>query len=856
MPNIWTTDDYVYQSTVSGVNVYDNETEEMLWLVGYAAGVNSVWADSTYLYIGTTNSGIYRCSVSTISGVQDTHQYLSEPDITNNLINYVHGADKYICVSTVSGVDHINMNTTARSYTDLDYGSSKCHQTSTGRFYYLQNDYMPSGWAYRRKIKLSQPTIKNDIIYVELNYGANIFPKGNSLLHSGSAYPHYANNNGGSPSNMSDGDLETYCQGMTYLAVDFGAENEQVINFMKICVLDEAASDRIYSNNPTIEGSNDSTNGTDGSWDVLATVDDRIWTSPNKFPGYGALFIPLAPITYTSAIGAGIATSGQGDANLVFDGNTNTYINLAGAPNNWVQYEFSEPRTITRLAVRGHGTATGNRSEGATFYGSNTGGFTGEEACIGIAYQSAGLLDSWLYEYVREHNAQPYKFIRAILWPSYAGGCRLSEIDYSTSSRIYNTTAYRWYRLNGFTSHTDLRLSQWELYEGEGLETFDYSKVNIDGSDVRFRQIPPNQSEIYWQGGEPIDAMTEIPHMIDVWTTSGTSFIKTLPAEGTTEFYMYYGNPTAYTAETQSAFTTNYNFEDIEDLSAFNIAPETGDYIGLEAGAMRIQNNNDAWDCGVMANLVMMDRDAFVPNVSGTNPTFSYKVYATQTCNPRIGLYNDKNLFDRTNRDTEISLNKSTSDPEAYGFFLIDDNEVSSDRLYSYPAEYYTWYEVRMEILKSGTFISYRKEGDVAWTDLPYEHSFRANSRRLFPGALNYYSGRIIYLDDISIDLCYYDTSVLYPEEIYDPTVDGVTFVTIYNNTSNWTEGTVGYRYTPNDGVILPDILFNDISVTEGASKYSSSDNLIVLATTGGVIVLEERQNDEENSRFMYYLLE
>jgi len=170
MPNIWTTDDYIYQSTISGVNVYDNETEEMLWLVGYAAGVNSVWADDTYIYMGTTNSGVYRCSITTMSGAQDTHQYISEPNITNNIINYLHGADKFLCVSTVSGVDHINMDTSARSYTDLDYGSSKCLQTSPGRFYYFQNDDFPSGWQYKRKITLPQPTVKNDTVYIELPY--------------------------------------------------------------------------------------------------------------------------------------------------------------------------------------------------------------------------------------------------------------------------------------------------------------------------------------------------------------------------------------------------------------------------------------------------------------------------------------------------------------------------------------------------------------------------------------------------------------------------------------------------------------------------------------------------------------
>jgi len=1034
MPNIWSTEDYIYQSTLSGVNVYDSETEAMIWLVGYAAGVNSVWADDTYVYLGTTDSGVYRCTISTISGVQDTHQYLSEPDITNNVVNYVHGADDYICVSTVSGVDHINMDTSARSYTDLDYGSSKCFQTSTGRFYYLQDDDMPSNWQYRRTVKLPQPTIKNDTVYVELPYstydnqgygvpasgvgnpyetyldlntnkvykkdlitysatvftndancsaaenssnahkalppntdswgdwntpdsswyydfgpgsgtavcrveikpgsltstgygydptqiaGSNdginyivlheqsttpakvlhtldfenatpyryirlrststvnilimelyaykalvydwqetedykVFPAGESLLHGGEVYTHYANNSGGDPSNMSDGDLTTYCQGMTYLAVDFGAGNEKVVHFMKLCATDANASNRIITDTPDIEGSNDSTDGSDGTWDSLGTIGTTEWKSPNKYPGYCPIFIRVSTTTWSLATSYGVATtwSGNGDASIVFDDDTNTYIDLGQPPTNWLQYEFEEPKYVDRIGFRSLYSSSDQAPRSILFYGSNTGEFSGEE--VMIMGSGGSPIQSWRYLYPRKQALRRFKFIRAVSIPG-ATGNRIAELRYHTRQDSYDYTPYRWYRLSGMTANDNLKLAQWELYESSNLNSFDYSKVNPDGSDIRFKQIPDNSAEMYWQGGDPINNLTDIPHKFEHWTTSGVSYIRTLPPEGTTEFYMYYGNSSAGNSEDINSFTIPYRFDNYDDLYAFNKAPDSSSFITLESNALKIRNDNSAWDCGIMANELMLDRDAFMPSISGSNPRLLFSVSLTQTANSFAGLYRDNETFDRSERDTEVYFYKDSGEPEAYGYLRVTDDQIGTSSLTDYPFEFNTWYDVKIEILKCGSNIFYKKTSDSEWSMVPFEHTCRADVRTLYPGASHYYSTRITYLKDMYVDLSYYDTSILLSEETIDPLVNGIKFIAVYNNTSNWTEATAGHVYIPGDGLILSNVLFNDISVLEGVSRYSSSDNLILLATTGGVIVIEERQNDEENSKFWYYLLE
>lgn len=143
MRNIWTKGFYIYKATSSGIGVYDLATEALVSTAHWNGGINSVWANNTYLFMGTMNSGILWLPISTISGSPNvTNQlliYKSCPDITDNNVNYLHGVGDYLCITTVAGVDHINMVTDDRIYTTIS-GAQKCHQTKSGRFYYCFDD--------------------------------------------------------------------------------------------------------------------------------------------------------------------------------------------------------------------------------------------------------------------------------------------------------------------------------------------------------------------------------------------------------------------------------------------------------------------------------------------------------------------------------------------------------------------------------------------------------------------------------------------------------------------------------------------------------------------------------------------
>lgn len=161
MGNIWTVAPYVYKATTSGLEVYDY-TSEALINYAYPAGANAVWANSQYIYIATTNSGVARCPVNSVSGTMVFSTYKQYPDITANEVLYIHGGGDYLCASTVSGVDRYKVSTDTRISTTVS-GVSKCFQTSVGDYYFVVNpvidiiglDDSVFSWEYCSVITLS-----------------------------------------------------------------------------------------------------------------------------------------------------------------------------------------------------------------------------------------------------------------------------------------------------------------------------------------------------------------------------------------------------------------------------------------------------------------------------------------------------------------------------------------------------------------------------------------------------------------------------------------------------------------------------------------------------------------------------
>lgn len=140
--NIWSINNFIFKSTVSGVDVYDKLTETLSGTINHNADVTSVWANNDYLYIGTTNSGIIRSPMSSISGsvYNDLNIYKIYPDICNDSVNYLHGEGNYLCTATISGVNIFDLITNSGVYTNTSVIADKCHQIEDRTSYYIYDD--------------------------------------------------------------------------------------------------------------------------------------------------------------------------------------------------------------------------------------------------------------------------------------------------------------------------------------------------------------------------------------------------------------------------------------------------------------------------------------------------------------------------------------------------------------------------------------------------------------------------------------------------------------------------------------------------------------------------------------------
>ena len=129
--NVWQVGDYIYHTVSSGIDVYNDNASSIIHHISLA-NPTAVWADESYVYIGTTNSGVYR---STSSG--SASPYKQNPSITSDQTMYLHGSGDNLCVSTRNGVDRFDLQTGDRIYTTVS-GVRKCFQTTSGTVYYIE----------------------------------------------------------------------------------------------------------------------------------------------------------------------------------------------------------------------------------------------------------------------------------------------------------------------------------------------------------------------------------------------------------------------------------------------------------------------------------------------------------------------------------------------------------------------------------------------------------------------------------------------------------------------------------------------------------------------------------------------
>jgi len=98
--------------------------------------------------------------------------------------------------------------------------------------------------------------------------------------------PHYSD--GDNIANVQDGFLTTYAENMTWMAVNVGETLYDSTNIgqFSVAVPDQAAFDVLNGSFPTLQGSDDSTNGIDGTWSNLHTIAPNDWNHSGDYPGF------------------------------------------------------------------------------------------------------------------------------------------------------------------------------------------------------------------------------------------------------------------------------------------------------------------------------------------------------------------------------------------------------------------------------------------------------------------------------------------------------------------------------------------------------------------------------------------
>jgi len=112
--DVWTDSNYIYVATDEGVSVLDKSNRDRVGYHQTSNRVTSVWASSNYLYYTTWGSGLYRVSISNISGdfSASATQFLhtgSTPSLPTDYLYKVRGhSDSAILIGHSKGVSFYN----------------------------------------------------------------------------------------------------------------------------------------------------------------------------------------------------------------------------------------------------------------------------------------------------------------------------------------------------------------------------------------------------------------------------------------------------------------------------------------------------------------------------------------------------------------------------------------------------------------------------------------------------------------------------------------------------------------------------------------------------------------------------
>jgi hypothetical protein len=868
---------YLFNATPYGIVVYDDDLVNLG--VIELLNVSCIGVNSEFLYIGTTNSGIYNYSINLVaSGIFNQYSVFKQNEsITSNFVRYLSCTDDYVLAATESGINRYDLSSDSwyKCYPEKEV--TKCWQATDGSAYYVTMNTEGTFYAYGDLLYKIKLTDKTGPFGNQVNLIFNIEKLGYQGLY-GSGYNLLFFDEEQNPCSFCldkwdfDGNFDVWVDipfsdvDVLYMVLskDVGNQSDPESVFL------------LYD---------DFTDSNSGKWDVIESEDASgnllfngtteiefvdFYNSSSENP----IFLGSPPsttnnwngdCTYMAMIFPIVADSTQrcvftdnnyNDGILSFYYNriiakwdvghteVTKYINVQ--PNTWYHVAMTHERDdidgvyITKLYVDGiySGESQVTIEDTIDTYG--------PESRLVIGYNFIGLISEvQIYDYTLSESE-----IQA-------------KMDYEPAPGDPGLVAY--YKINQGESDV--------IYDYSGNERHS-STVDVIWTGFKYTdsELIQNYSDGYILSSGTVSYPCTIQQKINIYDVLGVSKIYGVllypPEEGV---YWHYGNaentfdihhagdvskyyaPHNQAVIDEGILTVGFDFNNIEFSfkSATNYLVDSWTNSTYSTSNRKLRLFDQGYSSSFTNNL-FVDPDACFSSagaaanaiIDGSN----WSIY--NTSEKPIWWYDFGSEFD-------IVINKIVIKQGSGGYSFNkgkiygSNNNIDFTLLYEFDVDIGYYFIDTYMFLQNTTVYRYIKleytgnEVNIGISDISAYGHYDNNQHLLSLFDV----GRSVSVGIDWVKVIKFGgekIGVAYVEEVPSKIAKRSELNVMYSINSNWTNYNVDYTYYMDDGVYI-----NDIHVTNNTSIYGG--NVIFLANSNGIMCIEEKRGDENNCRTKYY---
>lgn len=161
---VFTKNNYVYAAVQKGIEIFDLTTNASIYIREVPnTRITTIWGNDTTLFFGGIG-GLFYIDYENLHNDYENSTISGSFSLKSNTVNYIHGKNKELLVTTSSGVEYFNWssNPTIKSSTYIE-NAGKCFLTSDAAYYFTNTVVSgESYWTLNKKQNLitdwAQPT--------------------------------------------------------------------------------------------------------------------------------------------------------------------------------------------------------------------------------------------------------------------------------------------------------------------------------------------------------------------------------------------------------------------------------------------------------------------------------------------------------------------------------------------------------------------------------------------------------------------------------------------------------------------------------------------------------------------------